>query len=176
MRRRRTQHTTHVGTSGESKSQGHWEGGWLKPGFSEPKGVLFIFIFAGCWWWHSPTCARPRAVVALRRRTGGREGADLPAWLGRLPGAFVLSAHRVILLQGCRPQVLLPIAPTSRKVAGSLPWALTTCCCSLGSNYLRFPTLSSSSVRYRYSYSYSSDQAPRTSALLVLLPASCFLT
>lgn len=64
------------------KPTGHWEGGWFKPGFSELKGVLFIFLFAGWWWWHPPMCARPSAVVALRRRTGGREGADLPAWLG----------------------------------------------------------------------------------------------
>lgn len=56
------------------KPSGHWEGGWPKPGFSELKGVLFIFLFAGCWWWHSPTCARPSAVVALRRRTRGRGG------------------------------------------------------------------------------------------------------
>lgn len=104
----------------------------------------------------------------------GREGADLPAWLGAASRCLCVVCSPGHPSAGLWTTSLLPIAPTSRKVAGSLPWALTTCCCSLGSNYLRFATLSSGSVRYRYSY--SSDQALRTSALLVLLPASCFLT
>lgn len=135
-----------------------WAGGWPKTRFSELKGVLFILLFAGRWWWRSPTCARGQrqGPAPWQRCAGaqeGGEGADLPAWLGAASCPFVLSA---ILLLGCGRQVLLLIAPVLRKVAGSLPWALTTCNCSLGCNYLGFLALSASSVHYRY----SPDQAP----------------
>lgn len=89
--------------------------------------MFYLFIFAGCW-----------LAVAQAHK-----GADLPAWLGAADCAFVLLPH-------CGGQVLLPIAPASRKMAGSRAWALTTRSCSLGSNYLGFPVLSAGSVCYRY--------------------------